>query len=384
MDWLEFIYEEHDLDIFLNKLEKHYRAAFWVMDNAFNLKGASHRAKNLFDEWTESKAIIKIIESLQFEAVNQRLNHQECLQHYSKVTGTTSYIGDCVVNHKRLAKVTCFYDELSHITQADFLDCLKAITIFLQMNQQVSRYREERNNFFHNLLQIPNPSQQFIDQNLYYHQIKLNKPYLLLAATELGEEGSVCGSLPYYLKILKTIFTNALFDSDDMMAIVYVSAKDFKEHFESLTKACRQNKMKLLIGIPFEDEKETYFHYQQLKRLLNLSPSAEDVSWYREYVIKDVLSEAHPKVDLKSIVNLQVQKLYQYDKHNHTEYFETAYYLVCKSYTQQEISKLLNIHINTLKYRMKQLERLFDLDLEKSKNDDWIRTSFHIVKYMYM
>lgn len=383
MDWLEILYEECDLDAFLNKLEHHHHAAFWIMDNAFNLMGASLKAKVLYDELEQSDSLFKVIESLQLKDLNRKLKDQNSLEHYSDLTGRTCFIGDCIVGNKRIAKVTCFYNESSQVEQTDFQGCLKAITIFLQMNQKVSYHNEERNNFFHNLLQMPTPSQQFIDQHIYYIPFKINLPYVIIAVTDIDSTESICGNSPYYLRILKNLFPTALFDSDEKLAISLVSLNDMSHYYHKLSKVCIENKMKLLVSIPFEDLKDTYSHYQKIKRLLQLSPTNEGVSYYKDYVLKDVLTIVHGKDHLKNFISLKVQKVFEYDTIYKTDYFETAYLLICNGYYQQEVSKILNIHINTLKYRIKQLKVLFQLDIKDCRNDEWIKLSFHIIEYLY-
>lgn len=383
MNWLDFMYGENNLNDFLDKLEVHYQAAFWVMDNAYNLMGASRNAKILFDQLEESHTLYKVIESLQFEGLNQLLVCQKSISHYSDVIGKTCFIGDGVVSGNRLAKVTCFYSADSRIEQADFAECVKAITIFLQMNREFSQYTEERNHFFRNLLQTPNPSQQYIRQNLFYYQIKLSKPYVLLAASEWGGGELMYGDLPYYSKILKSVFTSAFFDFDETFAVACVSMKDLLERYDTLTGVASRNKMKLFIGIPYEDEQQTYAYYQQLKRLQQISSATEKVSWYKDYVLKDIFTVTDPLLDLTTFIHLETQRILDYDQLNKTEYFRTAYLLLCKNHSQIEVASLLNIHINTLKYRMKQLEQLFQLNLTNAKNDDWVKLSFHILQYKH-
>lgn len=381
MNWLEFIYEESNLNEFLDKLQDCYQAGFWVMDNAFNLMGASQEARRIYERLEESHTIIQVIESLQYQGLNQLLARENCISHYSDITGETCFIGDCVVSGHRIAKVTCFYKQDSLIDQADFVECVKAITIFLQMQKGVTSYSEDRNLFFHHLLHDPNPSSQYIQHHLYYHQIKLTKPYVLIAASEWGDSDSLRGELSYYLKIFKSIFASALFDMNDKFVIACVSMKDLDHHYEALIRMSERNKMKLWIGTPYVDEKETYAYYQQMKRLQQLSSSTEIVSWYKDYVMDDLFAAVDSHMDLNTMIDLEVQQILDYDKSNHTDYFRTAYLLLCESYSQVEVAHKLNIHINTLKYRMKQLEHLFDLNLTEAKNDHWIRFSFHILKY---
>lgn len=70
---------------------------------------------------------------------------------------------------------------------------------------------------------------------------------------------------------------------------------------------------------------------------------------------------------LSTLVDQRIQNLITYDKQYETKYYETLCMYISCQYSKQKTAESLYIHLNTVKYRLQQIEKLFDIDFEKDE-----------------
>ena len=78
-------------------------------------------------------------------------------------------------------------------------------------------------------------------------------------------------------------------------------------------------------------------------------------------------SQLEKQLPLDTLVDLKIQKLIAYDCKYETKYYETLCMYVNSQYSKQKTAEGLYIHLNTVKYRLQQIEKLFDIDFEKDE-----------------
>ena len=78
-------------------------------------------------------------------------------------------------------------------------------------------------------------------------------------------------------------------------------------------------------------------------------------------------SQLEKQLPLDTLVDLKIQKLISYDHKYETKYYETLCMYVKSQYSKQKTAEGLYIHLNTVKYRLQQIEKLFDIDFEKDE-----------------
>ena len=78
-------------------------------------------------------------------------------------------------------------------------------------------------------------------------------------------------------------------------------------------------------------------------------------------------SQLEKQLPLDTLVDLKIQKLISYDRKYETKYYETLCMYVNSQYSKQKTAEGLYIHLNTVKYRLQQIEKLFDIDFEKEE-----------------
>ena len=78
-------------------------------------------------------------------------------------------------------------------------------------------------------------------------------------------------------------------------------------------------------------------------------------------------SQLEEQLPLDTLIDLKIQKLISYDHKYETKYYETLCMYVNSQYSKQKTAEGLYIHLNTVKYRLQQIEKLFDIDFEKDE-----------------
>ena len=78
-------------------------------------------------------------------------------------------------------------------------------------------------------------------------------------------------------------------------------------------------------------------------------------------------SQLEKQLPLDTLVDLKIQKLIAYDRKYETKYYETLCMYVKSQYSKQKTAEGLYIHLNTVKYRLQQIEKLFDINFEKDE-----------------
>ena len=381
MNWLDILYTEKNLQDLLKRLEEESLSGIWIMDNAFNLMAASPRAEEIYRKISDNENFFRLIGSLNPRSIQQQLQNRQSLRHYSEALNQYCFIGDCSVDGQKVAKVTCFLNEHSRIEPAEFEDYLKVISVALQMDRRDFNTGEAQSHFFNTLLNNPSPEKSFIERNRRLHHITLLPPYQLIMVKGEEENGEKPEKIQlYYQKILERIFKYGLFDTAGSGAVCLIEQKQFRKNRDVLIQSCRQNRLKLLTGLPFLDMGESYYQFHHLLRLSRTIESEETVIPLEKYISRELFRILRSQVEVKSLIHHKVRSLLEYDEKNQTEYFRTAWMLFCRPFSQKETADRLNIHINTLKYRIKQLEEVFALNTADGENGDWLYLSFSLAR----
>lgn len=113
-----------------------------------------------------------------------------------------------------------------------------------------------------------------------------------------------------------------------------------------------------------EDLKDFYFQASMtLKCGINLHPHTRTY-YFHEYVPYQTIAAAAEHAPIITFLDPLVKTIADFDQENSTEYLSTLNaYLYCRQNKTETIRHLF-IHQNTLTYRLKRMEELFQLDFE--------------------
>ena len=99
----------------------------------------------------------------------------------------------------------------------------------------------------------------------------------------------------------------------------------------------------------------------------------------QEYCLQYILSEMQHTI-VPNILHPALLKLKTYDQTHHTAFYETLYVYLKNGKSIIDTTREMNLHRNTLLYRLKRLEELLDADLEDPMVRLHLWISFEIEK----
>ncbi len=87
------------------------------------------------------------------------------------------------------------------------------------------------------------------------------------------------------------------------------------------------------------------------------------VTHFQEFALQYALDEVKKEM-IVGLIHPEVQKLIDYDKKHHTEFSETLRVYLEHERSQSKTAAALNLHRNTLTYRLQRIRELLSVDLE--------------------
>lgn len=122
--------------------------------------------------------------------------------------------------------------------------------------------------------------------------------------------------------------------------------------------------IKILVSIPYKDLSDTRNHYNFLSKLVvKIDYGFIDLS---VDIIKTLLLLGQ---DFNSnvFINSEIQKLKEFDENNDGDLLETLYAYICYERSLVKTAEMLNVHRNTIVYRVNKIEEIIKLDLNNAQ-----------------
>ncbi|HHU30581.1 MAG TPA: hypothetical protein GXZ53_07860 [Firmicutes bacterium] len=103
---------------------------------------------------------------------------------------------------------------------------------------------------------------------------------------------------------------------------------------------------------------------------------------YEDILCYHLIKAAQQAEDLKSFCHPKLLDIIEYDTEYKTNYAMTAYVYFSSNRNPAQAAKKLNVHRNTIDYRIKRLEELFDLDFNNNDIVFSFELSFRILRFL--
>lgn len=127
----------------------------------------------------------------------------------------------------------------------------------------------------------------------------------------------------------------------------------------------------------FENPGEIAQRYQQARYALEHGSDNENS--FDACAESYAMSLLGKQTDLHALIMPKVLACMEYDREWKTEYFHTLeVYMACGE-SKAETSRKLMLHLNTVKYRLKQMEELFEIDFDRDR--ELLQLSMSVIHY---
>lgn len=114
------------------------------------------------------------------------------------------------------------------------------------------------------------------------------------------------------------------------------------------------------------------------KYLIDLSAA---YTFYDDVKVYDILQQI-PQRELLGYCSRQVYDIYQHDRSRQTEYIPTLLAYLYSNRSVKATARYMNVHRNTVNYRIAKIKELFNLDLDNFNNAYQIALSCQIIKLL--
>lgn len=114
----------------------------------------------------------------------------------------------------------------------------------------------------------------------------------------------------------------------------------------------------------FTDVRELYLHYRRALRTAKMIDRMKGASHglFNDFMPMPMIAAVLESEAAETFLDPVLQRIWDYDQENKTEYFRSMYAYVMKIFDKEEAAAALGIHKNTLVYRISRITELFQVD----------------------
>jgi len=210
----------------------------------------------------------------------------------------------------------------------------------------------------------------------------VTKSYVIMV-TPVGQKAAQKAFAEYSVSQITRVYRNAvsIMHGDSIVSLFGEMGGEHKRDKEAafLNKAAEfMTKIHAVSGISetFNDLVQTPYLYQQA--LLTSKLSQKRIGFYRDFAPAPLYLYVAQQTDARAFIHAALFKLSDYDKDNHTHYFDTLREYCFSMHNMEAASKALYIHRNTLAYRLNRIEELFGIAFEDNRIARYLLSSFEL------
>lgn len=253
----------------------------------------------------------------------------------------------------------------------DFINYLKKILIIRLHQQQF--YRSSKGttyeNFFYILLKDPlNADSIKLRQKIY--NIEFDGTFVVLVI-DLNNDKSNGTPLEFIQRHLKDIILNAysIIYNNRIIFIINIDRKLYlnKKLEKQISMYLKANTLTGSISNPFTDMSMFRNQYRQAveaNRIIIFRKLGAGLFYYKDFILDYLFILGESIVSPINFRHPAIDALKEYDNENNTEYLFSLRTYIQNLGNMAESARILNIHYNTMKYRVKVIQDIVPLDLK--------------------
>jgi len=161
--------------------------------------------------------------------------------------------------------------------------------------------------------------------------------------------------------------------------------KSLKAELEGLKGFLKTSNMYAGISRCFNSLVEVRDHYLQSLKALKLGILIDKEAGlfkYEDYAIYHIIEMCSNGGNVKKNCHPSLLKLIEYDRQNNTKYTHSLYTYIIRSKNMTESASTLDIHRNTMQYRIGKIELIMEVDLNNSNILLHLHLSFKILEFL--
>jgi DNA-binding PucR family transcriptional regulator len=267
----------------------------------------------------------------------------------------------------------------------------------IQVQTRKNKKEEQFQEFFWQLLTSHLQSNEDIINK--FHSLQISPPSLFAAAVFHFSQNLTRDDEKHIAYLLKTIQEPKilLHTIDHQQLILFISADGIQQPVKKLNTFCELfvDKMKERFGIEsvvqgfsdiYTDLQKVEKSYKDAQTVLSVKRKfpneARDLHSYPNLGIYKYIDVLIEKSRFDQNENYSLKKLHEYDKKNNSDLAETLEVYLNKDSNVQEAAIALNIHTNTLNYRLKRISEIAEINLRDPNQKITLFLDLKLEKYL--
>lgn len=292
--------------------------------------------------------------------------------------------------------------EIEKILGDEDLECLKqaaeaAKNKLIQVQTRKNKKEKQYQEFFWQLLTSHFHNNREISNKFQLLQITPPSLYSVVVyqfSQEITTEKEK--QIAYHLKTIQQPKI-LLYTIDHEQLILFISLDQCEQPLKKLNTFCDLfvDKMKERHGIEsivqgfssiYSDYLKVEKAYREARTVLSIKekfPSeAKDIHSYQSLGIYKYIDVLLEKAVTDQYENYSLKKLHEYDSKNHCDLVETLEVYLNKDSNVHEAAKALNVHTNTLNYRLKRISEIGDVNLKDANQKITLYLDLKLEKFL--
>ncbi len=224
--------------------------------------------------------------------------------------------------------------------------------------------------FLTDLIMEPDRPEYYLEKNIDKFHLNTVRSWRLLC---IKFTNNLQFRTTYHYEIIKQIHSIipgsycALINSN--IAILVNSATDMSVYLKELRYLLITNAAICAESSVYNDLGKTHQVWNQLQFMLeNKSPDDKSSElFYADFYEAHCLSVLHEEFPLQTLCHSALYKIQKFDARNHTNYLSTLISYLQNNCSMNTTAALLNIHRNSLLYRVQKIEEILGFEIANSK-----------------
>lgn len=195
----------------------------------------------------------------------------------------------------------------------------------------------------------------------------IRKPRMRISAIHSSDTNERIENSKYLMTDIETTIGAKAMISDKNIIVLheYESIDEYERQIDSLEKEAKQFKLKIGVSDEFNNLLDLSKYNSEARKALEiaLTLKAKDTVFYFSDLLPYYLISCCTKSELDDCSNIYYEKLNEYDKKHKTDYCMTLYYYVLFNCSLNNCAIKLNLHRNSLSYRIEKITEISGIDL---------------------
>ncbi|WP_066050993.1 PucR family transcriptional regulator [Robertmurraya korlensis] len=293
------------------------------------------------------------------------------------------------INHKNIGHVVVL-EAFKPFSERD-IALIGRFSDIVSLHLQKHRYYENLSGNKKELLIVDILDETIIDQETVDDRLGVidwkipNTMRIITVTTKQGEVSDI--TFKHFKGFFDNVFdTEACVLYEGKIVVLLNHNKNFNEiQISKLNEILQDTDMLIGMGRSFNDLLNIKKYYKQGLKSIEAGKRVnkeKKLFLYDDYILQHIFHLCSGQEELRELCHPSLFKLIEYDRKRKTDYVKSLYSYIMNIKSQTELAAAMNVHRNTLYYRIGKIEEIMNINLSNIDDVFSIYLSFKIFEYL--